>query len=90
MENLKFKYSKVKPEFECDCCGRTLTKEQRKIEKKINTDISPCYCSLILQIDRKNKQIKKLKKSNGDYFSYLMDRDDFLSDFLEWQEENSP
>ncbi len=29
-------------EFECDCCGRVLTPTQMKIEKKINTDLSPC------------------------------------------------
>jgi hypothetical protein len=49
-------------EFECDCCGRVLTPSQMKIEKKINTDLSPCFCNIIIELDKKNKLIKKLKK----------------------------
>jgi len=49
-------------EFECDCCGRVLTPTQIKIEKKINTDLSPCFCKIIIELDKKNKLIKKLKK----------------------------
>ncbi len=49
-------------EFGCDCCGRVLTPTQMKIEKKINTDLSPCFCNLIIELDKKNKLIKKLKK----------------------------
>ncbi len=48
-------------EFECNCCGIVLTKEQIKIEKKLNTDMSPCYCDEVILIDKKNKQIRKLK-----------------------------
>ena len=76
-------------EFECDCCGTILNKEQKKIEKSINVDMSPCYCSLIIQIDKKNKQIKKLKKSNSEHISFFMDRDNLLDDFLEWQEDDA-
>jgi len=83
------KKTKQKQErFECDCCGRVLTPTQMKIEKKINTELSPCFCNIIIELDRKNKQIKKLKKANSRYFSYLMERDDFLDDFREWEEEN--
>ena len=82
------KKTKQKQEvFECDCCGRVLTPTQMKIEKKINTDLSPCFCNIIIELDKKNKKIKKLEKANTRYFSYLMDRDDFLADFQEWEEE---
>ena len=91
MENLKFNYSKVKPEFKCDCCERVLTKDQMKIERKINNDLSPCYCSLIVKIDKLNKKVKKLNKSNSRYFSFLMEYDNLLSQFQEWDEyEDSP
>jgi len=51
----------MKDKFICECCGKILTKEQMKIEKRINTDITPCYCNLIIEIDKLNKEIKKLK-----------------------------
>ncbi len=74
-------------EFECDCCGIVLTKEQMKIEKKLNVDLSPCYCKEIVMIDKLKKQIKKLKESNSDYFGFLMDHDDMLYAFDEWKKE---
>lgn len=46
-----------------------------KIEKKINTDLSPCFCNIIIELDKKNKKIKKLEKANSRYFSYLMEID---------------
>ena len=75
-------------EFECDCCGRVLTPTQMKIEKKINTELSPCFCDIIIELDKKNKMIKKLKKANSRYVSYLMESDNLLEDFIEWEEEN--
>ena len=50
-------------EFECDICGRVLNPTQMKIEKKINTDLSPCFCKIIIELDKKNKKIKKLEKA---------------------------
>jgi len=76
--------NKIEP---CDICGMKYNKEMIKIGKSFFSDNEPCFCKNIKQIERLKKKIKKLEKSNGDYFSYLMDRDDFLSDFLEWQEE---
>ncbi len=74
-------------EFECDCCGIVLIKEQIKIEKKLNVDLSPCYCKEIVMIDKLKKQVKKLKESNDNYFGFLMEYDDMWSAFCEWKEE---
>ena len=47
--------------FECDYCGRILTKDQLKIEEKFSESNEPCWCKEMIFIDKKNKKIKKLK-----------------------------
>ena len=60
---MKMAKKQKQEEFKCDVCGRVLTSTQMKIEKKINTDLSPCFCKIIIELDKKNKKIKKLEKA---------------------------
>ena len=73
----------------CEICSMKFNKQMCKIANKFFQDGNPCFCKAIKKVEKLINENNQLKRSNGDYFSYLVDRDDFLSDFLEWQEENS-
>lgn len=75
---------KIEP---CDICGMKYTKERCKLGRMLSKDNMPCYCNIIKKIERLNNKIKKLEKSNSKYFSFLMEYDDLLSQFNEWEED---
>jgi len=84
----------MKQEIECDCCGIVLTESQMKIEKKLNTDFSPCSCNEIILIDKKNNKIKKLNEEINFLNNFLSeaqpeewDLDSIYQDALEGRDQ---
>ena len=45
-------------EEKCDICGKKLSKRQWEISEQINEDNLPCYCDIILRIDRLEQTIQ--------------------------------
>ncbi len=75
---------KINDEMKCEFCGYKYTDEVIKIAKRLD-DVDPCYCSIIDKIYKLKKKVKKLKKVNSSYFSFLMEHDDLLNAFQEWE-----